>query len=202
MKLLKSNKGFSKTGILIAVGVFVLIVAISIPVAFGFIKGDHPDVNIPTSTPTEDNTPNSEIELGIIDKILPSGMDFEENSEAKQEGSETDGSDNPTKPSDKTPSYKPTKPITGEANTNIKVETNVEEEGTTFVPETKPSDKYEDVDVSDDDVVVIPPVVTKPTQPEETTPPTTQPTTPKEEDNEVGVELEEVEDGEMPDFLP
>ena len=74
MKLLKSNKGFSKTGILIAVGVFVLIVAISIPVAFGFIKSDHPDVNIPTSTPTEDNTPNNEVELGIIDKILPSEL--------------------------------------------------------------------------------------------------------------------------------
>lgn len=203
MKLLQTKHGFSKMGILITVGIFVLVVAISIPVAFGFIKEDHPEVTITPSDKTETTSPSDEVELGIIDKILPSDMDFEENVENpstndKEDGSETTAPTNPSNPN-KNPSYTPNKPIKGEADTNTNLKVEIEEDGVTIIPETKPSDKYEDVDVKDEDVVVIPPVVD--TTPEDTTPPTTTPSEP-EEDDVVGKELEEIEDGEMPDFLP
>lgn len=203
MKLLQTNKGFSKTGILITIGIFVLVVAISIPVAFGFIKDDHPEANIDSSqSTTETQTPSKEVELGIVDKILPSSdLEYEEGKEQIDTDKDTSESTTPTNPSaPNKPSYTPSAPIIkGEADTNIKVEIEVEEEGQVFVPETKPTEKYEDVDVKDEDVVVIPPVID--TTPEETTPPTTTPSEPKEDDV-VGKELEEVEDGEMPDFLP
>lgn len=203
MKLLQTNKGFSKTGILITIGIFVLVVAISIPVAFGFIKDDHPEANIDGSqSTTETQTPSKEVELGIVDKIIPSSdLEYEEGKEQIDTDKEISESTTPTNPSaPNKPSYTPSAPIIkGEADANVKVEVEIEEEGQVFVPETKPTEKYEDVDVKDEDVVVIPPVID--TTPEETTPPTTTPSEP-EEDDVVGKELEEVEDGEMPDFLP
>ena len=72
MKLLQTNKGFSKTGILITIGIFVLVVAISIPVAFGFIKDDHPEANIDSSQSTTDTqTHSKEVEDGKMPDFLP-----------------------------------------------------------------------------------------------------------------------------------
>lgn len=79
-----SKQGFSKTKVLIAIGAFILVVAISVPLAFGFVKEDHPDININSNNETTETIPSDlkEVELDIIKGVLPNDMEFSTQTEA------------------------------------------------------------------------------------------------------------------------
>ena len=138
-----SKQGFGKIKWLIAIGAFVLVVAIAIPVGFGFNKEDHPEI-LATETPTTENE-YPETHLGIVDKIFPNkNYEFEDNIPAQDEtrpnvDKEENVSQKPTTFS-KTPSIKGVADVL-ETNTEVKNQGVVEKD-------TPKTDKYEEVEAT------------------------------------------------------
>lgn len=165
MKTTNKN-GFSKSKLLIILGVFVLVVVISIPIGFGFNKEDHPEISA-TETPTTENE-YPETHLGIVDKIFPNkNYEFEDNIPAQDEtrpnvDKEENISQKPTTPS-KTPSIEGVADVL-ETNTEVKNQGVVEKD-------TPKTDKYEEVEATVVPETTTPPpqvcVPVRPSEPEE-----------------------------------
>lgn len=145
-----SKQGFGKIKWLIAIGAFVLVVAIAIPVGFGFNKEDHPEVNTNVDEQIESTIPSDlkEVELGIIGGVRPGDVNF---SEQTEQNTLTDKRDNET-----VVSQKPNAPekITGSIDYLDKT-TYVENKGQDNVREEK---VYTDVYVDESIVVPFPPL--------------------------------------------
>jgi len=166
-----NKKGFSKAKLLIILGVFVLVVAISVPIGFGFIREDHPEVDA-SLPPTEQVY--EEKELGIIDHVSPSkDKDFvADDIPTNPENSQTDKEATSSEPTKTPSSNKKPDPIVGKPDI-LDINTKVENTGKKETAEDVPLN-YEEVEAE---------VIPEPnTPPAPTTPPVQEKPSDKVED--------------------
>lgn len=171
------------------------------------VRATEPTETVSTETVSDDDTTTPETETN---ETRPESEETTAPTE-ETDDSTTSNTTGTTNTTNTTPNYTPTKNITGQADV---VEDNSDVPVVTVVPKEEENAPYEDEEVS---AVVIPTVVTPGTtfgvETTENTTATTDDTVrtdivnPSAMDNNtveevVGVELEEVKEDEMPDFLP
>lgn len=200
-----------KLALIITIAI-VAVALLSTAVVFASTRSDDGNVRlVPEASETTPSETLETIPATIPDETTPETTETEESDVPEETEGTTSNATTATTPST-APNYNPTKNISGEAD----VVENNDAPVVTVVVEKEDTTHYEDEEVS---AVVIPTVITPNTTfgVEETTHSTT-PTTdntvrtdivnsPAMDDNTVeeevvGVELEEVEEDEMPDFLP